>query len=95
MRRFFPLRERIEHYVDACPEAISGQRGHNTTFKLAIALVHGFDLSPAAALPFLQRYNQRCQPKWTIKELKHKLKDADDEIGPRSGRPLKVRGYLL
>lgn len=93
-RRCVSLRERIERYVDACPEAICGQRGHSTTFKLAIALVRGFDLSPAAALPFLQRYNQRCQPKWTIKELKHKLEDAD-EIGPRSGTPLKPRGYLL
>jgi hypothetical protein len=93
-RRFVSLRERIERYVDACPKAISGRQGHNTTFKVAIALVRGFDLSPTAALPFLQRYNQRCQPKWTIKELKHKLKDAD-EIGLESGRLLKTRGYLL
>jgi len=37
-RRFVSLRERIECYVDACPEAISGEQGHNTTFKVAIAL---------------------------------------------------------
>jgi hypothetical protein len=94
LRRFVSLRERIERYVDACPGAISGQQGHKATFKVALALGRGFDLSPAAALPFLQRYNQRCQPKWAIQELKHKLKDAD-EIGPGSGRPLKPRGYLL
>jgi hypothetical protein len=92
-RCFVSLRERIERYVDACPEAISEQQGHNTTFKVAIALVRGFDLSPAVALPFLQRYNQRCQPQWSIKELKHKLKDAD-EVRPGSGTPLKPRGYL-
>jgi hypothetical protein len=88
------LMERINAYVDACPAAISRQHGHDQTFAVAIALVRGFDLSPERALSFLQHYNERCQPKWTIEELKHKLRDAD-QVSPRPGRPLKPRGYLL
>ena len=88
------LTDRINAYLDACPAAISGQRGHDQTFSAAIALVRGFDLSPERALSFLQRYNQRCQPMWTTEELKHKLKDAD-EIESRPGKSLKPRGYLL
>jgi hypothetical protein len=56
--RFVSLRERIERYVDTCPEAISGQEGHKAAFKVAIALIRGFDLSEAQALDFLRRYNQ-------------------------------------
>jgi len=33
------LQTRIERYVDACPGAVSGQRGHDATFKVACALV--------------------------------------------------------
>ena|GEM_PF-1716819 len=62
------LTDRINAYLDACPAAISGQHGHDRTFAVAIALVRGFDLSQRAALPFLRRYNQRCQPKWTTEE---------------------------
>lgn len=63
------INERIERYVDACPAAIAGQSGHTTTFKLAIALVQGFGLNEALALPFLRRYNVRCQPPWREHEL--------------------------
>jgi len=88
------LTDRINAYLDACPAAISGHRGHDRTFAVAIALVRGFDLSQRAALPFLRRYNQRCQPKWTTEELKHKLEDAD-RVKSTLGRPLKPRGFLL
>jgi len=92
--RFVSLRERIERYVDACPEAISGQEGHKATFKVAIALIRGFDLSEAQALDFLRRYNQRCKPHWSERELKHKLADAA-QVRPQKGQRLKPRGYLL
>jgi hypothetical protein len=83
------LRERIERYVDACPPAISGQRGHDQTFRVACILVQGFDLSPEDAFFFLARYNQRCEPPWAERELWHKLRDAD-RVPER-----KPRGYLL
>jgi hypothetical protein len=83
------LRERIERYIDACPPAISGQTGHNQTFRVACILVQGFDLSPEDAFTFLSRYNQRCEPPWTERELVHKLADAD------RAPSYKTRGYLL
>jgi hypothetical protein len=83
------LRERIEHYIDACPPAISGQNGHDQTFRVACILVQGFDLSPEDAYSFLACYNQRCIPSWSEKELRHKLCDADRAQG------YMPRGYLL
>ena len=90
-KRFVSLRERIELYLDACPAAISGQGGHTQTFLVAIALVRGFNLSQQAALPVLESYNDRCEPRWSRKELLHKLKEAD----LRPDRTPKPRGYLL
>jgi hypothetical protein len=84
-----PLRERIERYIDACPPAISGQRGHDQTFRVTCILVQGFDLAPEDAFSFLARYNQRCEPPWAETELWHKLRDAD-RVPER-----KSRGYLL
>jgi hypothetical protein len=85
------IRERIERYVDAMPPAVSGEHGHSATFLVALALVHGFDLDLDVALQFLQRYNERCQPPWSEKELRHKLASADS-VRTRHGKP---RGYLL
>jgi hypothetical protein len=83
------LREHIERYIDACPPAISGQNGHDQTFRVACILVQGFDLAPDDALTFLVRYNRRCEPPWTEHELVHKLADADRALS------YKARGYLL
>jgi putative DNA primase/helicase len=91
LRKPLTLRERITRYVNAVPPAISGQGGHARTFKLAIALVQGFDLSPEVALQFLEVYNRRCEPAWSRAELKHKLADADSAT-PNNGQP---RGYLI
>lgn len=88
------LQTRIERYVEAYPAAISGQSGHTATFKLAIALIQGFGLSEQAALPYLQRYNLRCQPPWNEHELRHKLRGAAN-LQPKPGRSMKPRGYLL
>lgn len=89
-REALPLAERIRRYVEKCPEAISGEHGHDTTYRVAIALVWGFGLSPERALPFLQEYSARCKPPWTNKELRHKLSDA-----LRSKKHRLPRGHLL
>jgi len=89
MKTRISLSDRIERYVDAMPEAVAGNHGHAATFKVALALVHGFDLSLENAMPFLERYNQRCSPRWTAKELRHKLESASKA---KSNKP---RGYLL
>jgi hypothetical protein len=85
------LAERIGRYIDAMPPAVSGQFGHRQTFFVARALVHGFGLSVAEALPYLRQYNQRCEPPWKEAELKYKLASAED-WQPRNGS--KPRGYL-
>lgn len=85
---------RMERYIDACPAAISGQSGHTATFKVAIALIRGFNLSEVQALPLMRRYNLRCQPPWNDHELRHKLRGAAN-LKSAPGRSLKPRGYLL
>jgi hypothetical protein len=71
------LYERISRYIAACPEAIEGQRGDETTYRVACRLVWGFGLSESDALQWLRRYNDiRCSPKWTERELKAKIAQA-------------------
>jgi hypothetical protein len=58
------------------PSAISGQGGHQATFDVAVALIHGFDMDDAPAWQILSEFNQRCDPPWSDRELQHKLADA-------------------
>jgi hypothetical protein len=65
----------------ACVEgAVSGQAGHNRTFRVCCKLTHppprGFGLCFAQAWPILLAWNEACEPPWTEKELTHKLEDA-------------------
>ena len=82
--------ERARRYVAQMPPAISGQGGHNATLRVACVLVHGFALAPEQAWPILCEYNERCEPPWTERELRHKL----DEAG-RLTTHMHPRGYLL
>ena len=68
--------ERARRYVARMPQAIAGSGGHNATFAVACALVHGFALDLADAWDVLCEYNLRCQPVWSEKELRHKLESA-------------------
>jgi hypothetical protein len=55
-----------------------------------VALVHGFELDEDTAFDLLwKKYNPRCQPPWTEKELRHKVHDAATK------RHDKPRGWLL
>jgi hypothetical protein len=64
-------------YLDKCPPAISGCKGHDQTFKVACALVNVFGQDEEAALYWMRVYNQqKCQPHWSIGELRHKVRDA-------------------
>lgn len=67
---------RARAYVAAMPPAISGSGGHNATFAVARKLVHGFGLSEGDAWTLLLEYNQRCEPPWSERELRHKFDDA-------------------
>src|SRR6516165_235606 len=70
------IRKRVWAYLDRCDPAISGQRGHDTTFRVSCALVRGFGLSRSEALQALAYYNQKCVPAWSQEELEHKIDDA-------------------
>lgn len=83
------LMERARRYVAQMDPAIEGSGGHTATFKVAVALVKGFDLSPEAALPIMEEYNARCEPAWCLADLQHKLRSAAGAADQRQ------RGYLL
>ncbi len=70
------LIDRARAYVGKMDAAVSGSGGHTATFKVAVALVHGFALTEAEAWMLLREYNLRCQPAWKDRELMHKLKEA-------------------
>lgn len=81
--------ERAIAYVAKCPPAVSGQGGHDQLFRVARAVVWGFDLDAATALDVLAKhYNPRCQPEWSETELAHKVQEAATKD---FGKP---RGYL-
>jgi hypothetical protein len=73
--------DRARAYVAKIPGAISGASGHDQTFAVACALVK-FGLSPTDAWHLLLKYNGRCVPPWTERELQHKLKDALQRAHP-------------
>lgn len=91
------LTNRIVSYLDACQPAISGQGGHDQTFKVACAIVKGFGLSTTEALMMINRhYNDRCIPPWSESELTHKVEEADaiSDDKPRGWlRPSKAEDY--
>ena len=80
--------ERARRYLRRCPPAVSGQRGHDATFRAACVLVQGFALSEGEALAVLREWNATCQPPWSEGELRHKVVSAAN--APHS----KPRGYL-
>lgn len=79
--------DRAAKYVATMDPANSGQGGHGQTFNVACVLALGFELEEDEAWPILCDYNDRCQPPWKEKELRHKLTDALKRPGER--------GYLL
>ncbi len=67
---------RARAYLAHVEGAISGQGGHNRTFRVACVLIQKFGLSIEQAMPLFRVWNEQCQPPWSDKELLHKLEDA-------------------
>jgi hypothetical protein len=84
------LSDRIGAYVAKLEPAVSGQHGHDTTFKAACALVWGYGLNPDDAWTFALEYNARCLPPWNEHDLRRKLLQALNHSVHQ-----KPRGYLL
>jgi RecA-family ATPase len=84
--------EQARKYIDAIPSAISGNGGHDQTFKVAIALVEGFALSQSEAKSLMTDYSQRCDPPWSEREIDHKLADAEAKHDPSKRGKLIRKG---
>lgn len=76
--------ERARKYLAKCPPSISGQGGHNAAFYAACILVIGFGLAEDSAFSLLSEWNVNCQPLWSDKELRHKVKQAAKQTGERN-----------
>lgn len=83
------IMERARKYVESCPDAVSGSGGHAATFRVACAVVHGFALNDGDAMAVMMEYNQRCLPKWTERDLRHKLNSAARAVHT------KPRGWMV
>ena len=74
----------LEGLAEAIGPALSeeGQGGDGRTFYAAAVLVVDFGLPFEEALPLLAEWNLRCSPPWTLAELAHKLKAAQEKAPP-------------
>lgn len=76
-----PVIDRARKYLTRLPAAVSGQRGHDATFRAACVLVKGFALDRSEALALLSEWNQACQPPWSAREIEHKIDSATKAPG--------------
>jgi hypothetical protein len=67
---------RALRWLEKVEGAVSGECGHNRTFRVACKLVLYFGLDRECALELLRIWNLKCQPPWSEKELAHKVDDA-------------------
>lgn len=81
--------DRARAWLRNTPGAVAGQGGHNATFAVATALIHGFELSHGDAETLLHEYNAKCMPPWKPNELAHKVNQAMNVAHD------KPRGWLL
>ena len=58
---------RARLYATTVEGAVSGCGGHNRTYRLACKLRRDFALSVDQALPILLEWNEKCQPKWSLR----------------------------
>lgn len=84
-----PILERASRYISRMDAAVSGSGGHDATFAVACALVHGFSLGESDAMALMQEYNTRCSPPWSERDLAYKLRSA------ANSHSSKGSGYLL
>jgi hypothetical protein len=80
---------RAKKYLAIFPPAISGQHGHNTTFRAACCAGPGFGISEDRLFQLMRDiYNPRCEPPWNEKDLQHKVQEA-------YRREERDRGWML
>jgi len=75
---------RARAYLTRLEPAVSGQGGHNRTMYAAGCLVQKFGLTIEQAWPILLEFNDtKCSPKWTARELLHKLESAVQNLSAK------------
>ena len=67
------LIHRAESYAATIDPAISGEQGHNKMLYFCGKMLQFFGLSVEEALPIILRYNERCQPPFSMREVLHKI----------------------
>jgi hypothetical protein len=83
--------ERARRYLTVVPPAIAGQHGDLQTFRLCCRLVRGFALTDVDALQLLTEWNARCEPPWSERDLRDKLRHARQYGREPIGGLLEVR----
>ena len=68
--------ERARVYLARVPPAVSGHHGDLHTFQTCCRVVRGFALDDDEAFAVLTDWNARCQPPWTERELREKIRSA-------------------
>lgn len=58
------------------PIAISGQGGDKKTYDLACELVRNYALAEVDALELMLEWNKRCEPPWTVEDIRKKIYSA-------------------
>lgn len=82
--------EACANYLRHVPGAISGQGGHNHTFRVAMICVEGFGLTSGEALIRMHEWNSTCEPPWSDHDLERKVSEAIKKIdSSRVGRLLR------
>lgn len=56
--------------------AIEGRNGDKHTFSVCASVAVGHDLDESNALTALQDWNARCEPPWSVAELRQKIRNA-------------------
>lgn len=75
---------RARAYLTRLEPAVAGQGGHNRTMYAAGCLVQKFGLTIEQAWPLLLEFNDtKCSPKWTARELLHKLESAVQNLSAK------------
>jgi hypothetical protein len=84
---------RCRAYIAKLPPAISGQGGHNATYRAACELFR-FGLDSETAWTVLQFFNDhQCHPAWSDGELHHKLRQGRRAVIQDRGFGIRVGGH--
>lgn len=83
--------KRVRAYVAKMDPAIQGSNGSGACFEVANVVTHN-GLTSDEEWSIMLEYNQRCDPPWSERELRHKLESARNAENPRvlEDRPRSV-----